>query len=340
MGAMVIGTQNRIEFDRQTPIAAQPDGRPDCRVDEAIDKDATVFRFLPLECEPQVDCDAVRAVVLALDNVDPIPDASVLYRCRIVIAADAAVGPHALRNREARASADLGQVVPTTGTDGVIEVSAAPAASIDIGSAAAPAGASTTFAVTLALLGDPPAAVATVQNDIGFAALTPIASDLEGRPACTVDPQIDKDDTSFVFLPPDCSPGVDCSGIRAMVAGDVSPIPDGAVLYACAVEVRAEAAAGLYPLAAAMPLIGGPQGEPLAAMASDGAIEVTEPPLPCVGDCDGSRTVTIEELLLGVNIAIGSASLPACGVFDGDLDGRVAVSELVRAVTHALGACP
>jgi hypothetical protein len=230
MGAMVIGTQNRIEFDRQTPIAARLDGRPDCTVEESINKDAAVFRFLPLDCQPEVDCDAVRAVVLALDNVDPIPDASVLYRCRIAIAADAAVGPHALRNREVRASADLGQTVPTTGGDGVIEVTSAPAASIDIGSASVPAGAGATFAVTLTLLGATPAEVAAAQNDIGFAALTPIASDAEERPDCTVNPEIGKDAASFVFLPADCSPGVDCSGVRAVVAGDVNPIPDGAIL--------------------------------------------------------------------------------------------------------------
>ena len=59
----------------------------------------------------------------------------------------------------------------------------------------------------------------------------------------------------------------------------------------------------------------------------------------CVGDCDGSGTVTIDELILGVNIALGSGELSACPVFDTDGTGRVEIYELIAAVNNALNGC-
>ena len=78
MGATVEGTQNRIDFDRETPIAANEDGDPDCAVNPAIDKDGTAFRFQPLDCDPELDCTGVRVFVLSLVSTDPIPDGAVL----------------------------------------------------------------------------------------------------------------------------------------------------------------------------------------------------------------------------------------------------------------------
>lgn len=61
---------------------------------------------------------------------------------------------------------------------------------------------------------------------------------------------------------------------------------------------------------------------------------------PCVGDCDGSGSVSINELISGVNISLGSTALGACAVFDADGDGGVAINELIQAVNNALGSCP
>lgn len=340
MGAMVLGTQNVIEFDRETPVAAKPNGGPDCTPNPAIDKNGTAFRFLPLQCDPAVDCAAVRVFVLALDNVLPIPDGSVLYTCRISIAAGAAEGPHALRNGEARASAPEGEPVPTTASDGAVQVVAQPVASIDVGSTSVVAGTTGSVDVTLSLIADPPAAVSTVQNDITFDALTPIAATAANQPDCAVNSSIGKSASSFAFRPPECTPSVDCTGVRALVSGDDSAIPDGTTLYTCAIAVGAETPAGGYPLVASMPLAGDPSGAPLAALTTDGSIEVTEPPPVCVGDCDGSGSVTIDELLLGVNMAIGSAGLSSCPVFNADGDNRISVNELVLAVNNALRGCP
>jgi hypothetical protein len=60
----------------------------------------------------------------------------------------------------------------------------------------------------------------------------------------------------------------------------------------------------------------------------------------CAGDCDNGSRVTIDELILGIVIALGNAATAACPAFDADADGRVSISELVAAVDRALGTCP
>lgn len=54
------------------------------------------------------------------------------------------------------------------------------------------------------------------------------------------------------------------------------------------------------------------------------------------GDCNGDRGVTVDELLLGVSIALGPRSVQACRLLDADDDGAVAVTELLSAVANAL----
>ncbi len=61
--------------------------------------------------------------------------------------------------------------------------------------------------------------------------------------------------------------------------------------------------------------------------------------LACVGDCNGDRQVTVDELVRGVNIALGASPLSTCPSFDSDGSGEVTVDELVRAVNSALAGC-
>jgi hypothetical protein len=60
----------------------------------------------------------------------------------------------------------------------------------------------------------------------------------------------------------------------------------------------------------------------------------------CLGDCNGDGEVTVDELIRGVNIALGSLPLSECPVFDGNEDGSVTVDELITAVNNALSGCP
>jgi hypothetical protein len=58
----------------------------------------------------------------------------------------------------------------------------------------------------------------------------------------------------------------------------------------------------------------------------------------CVGDCDGSGQVTIDEILTMVNIALGIDQVSACqhGVPDG---AEVDVALILQAVNDALNGC-
>jgi len=60
----------------------------------------------------------------------------------------------------------------------------------------------------------------------------------------------------------------------------------------------------------------------------------------CVGDCNGDGSVTVDEIITGVNIALGVTPLSACPVFDGNDDGTVTVDEILQAVNNALNGCP
>lgn len=63
-------------------------------------------------------------------------------------------------------------------------------------------------------------------------------------------------------------------------------------------------------------------------------------PPACTGDCDGDGAVTIDELIRGVTIALGTATLDQCPAFDADASGDVTINELVQAVNNALAGCP
>lgn len=65
----------------------------------------------------------------------------------------------------------------------------------------------------------------------------------------------------------------------------------------------------------------------------------TAAPRACLGDCDGG-VVAINELILGVNIALGTSPLPSCRAFDANADGTVAIGELIMAVGNARDDCP
>jgi hypothetical protein len=65
------------------------------------------------------------------------------------------------------------------------------------------------------------------------------------------------------------------------------------------------------------------------------------PPLggTCDSDCDGDGTVSVAELIRGVNIALGKTIADGCRSFDIDRDGAVSVKELINAVRDALYGC-
>lgn len=63
----------------------------------------------------------------------------------------------------------------------------------------------------------------------------------------------------------------------------------------------------------------------------------TEAPKICAGDCTGDDSVTVAELIQGVNQALGNGG--SCTAFDRDGNQRVSVAELIAAVSRALSGC-
>jgi hypothetical protein len=60
----------------------------------------------------------------------------------------------------------------------------------------------------------------------------------------------------------------------------------------------------------------------------------------CPGDCNDNGTVTVDELVVGVNIALDRATVERCASLDANDDGHVMVNEIITAVNALLGGCP
>lgn len=76
---------------------------------------------------------------------------------------------------------------------------------------------------------------------------------------------------------------------------------------------------------------------PQFALASLKTTNVGGIPAACVGDCGGDGLVTVDELIVLVNISIDNAPASSCEA--GHQDGPVAIDEIVSAVNAALSAC-
>jgi len=234
-------------------------------------------------------------------------------------------------------------------------------------------GTSVEFDVTLAT---GTFAVSGVNTEITFDALAvPIGRREGGTPACNLNPALVNAASAFVFRPTGCSED-ECTRVFAAVfpTFPISAIPDGSVLFTCRVDVAADAALGSYALEIGPLVISDVIGNAVpGAIAVDGAIEVEAVPTPtptptatatatvpatatqtatatatatatpiptCTGDCNGDRTVTVDEIVAAVSIALGTVDIAACLAADTSGDGRVTVDEIVATVTNALTGCP
>jgi hypothetical protein len=112
-----------------------------------------------------------------------------------------------------------------------------------------------------------------------------------------------------------------------------SPIGEGFVSYV--VRARAEGAVGTPIRAQAT--IYFDTNEPI-----DTNVHVNPigPIADCTGDCNTNGEVTVDELIRGVNIALGNKPVDDCPAFDRSGDGQVTINELVAAVGNALTGCP
>lgn len=63
------------------------------------------------------------------------------------------------------------------------------------------------------------------------------------------------------------------------------------------------------------------------------------PGTPCPGDCNGDRTVTIDDIVVLVNVMLDLAPADACPAGDFNGDGDITIEEGIRAVNAALFGC-
>jgi hypothetical protein len=66
---------------------------------------------------------------------------------------------------------------------------------------------------------------------------------------------------------------------------------------------------------------------------------VVQPVSACVGDCNDNHQVTVDEILLMVNIALGNGNVMDCEAGDANHNGQITVDEILAAVNKALSGC-
>lgn len=117
--------------------------------------------------------------------------------------------------------------------------------------------------------------VTGVQIDINFDSQTlipthPNEQDYPGAPFCEVNPDINKDASSFSYQGP--------NGIRAVIASspNLGLIPDGSILFTCFVKVSALAPTGTYPLPCSNAQSSTALSVALPTICQPGAVEVIQ----------------------------------------------------------------
>jgi len=81
-----------------------------------------------------------------------------------------------------------------------------------------------------------------------------------------------------------------------------------------------------------------PTPTPTSTPIDDGTPTATVSSGACAGDCNADLVVSVNELITGVNLALGNPGA-SCAAMDPDGDGMVGIAELVRAVGTALSGC-
>jgi Cys-rich repeat protein len=117
---MVVGTQNDLTFDDEV-LSIQ---RGDCLINPEIGPGSTFDK--ELQRNVLSDPPRVRGIIVALDNVQPIP-AGLLYTCSFRVAADAAEGSYAITNDNLVASTATGVRLSVEGESCNVVVAAATA---------------------------------------------------------------------------------------------------------------------------------------------------------------------------------------------------------------------
>jgi hypothetical protein len=126
----------------------------------------------------------------------------------------------------------------------------------------------------------------------------------------------------------------------------------GSSEFSNSVSVLAGRPGGMFEPAESFEVNAGAFGVALADLDGDGWLDVIVTNaasrdlsillnrLSCEGDCDLDGKVALDELVLGVGISLGNQRLDTCRELDQNGSGEIEVHELVAAVGKALSGCP
>jgi hypothetical protein len=220
-----------------------------------------------------------------------------------------------------------------------------------------------TVAVVIELAGDPANAAVSADLDIDFPAdLLDVAEPV--RASCRVAPRLEATHQVGGRVP---EPGLLRLALFARSL-QIHPLGNGPIA-SCDVQISDDADATSAPLTPAFVGVGDSMGSLMPAAGVAGEIEIaafsalpTEPPnqcLPgcaphatptatpaapapgyCAADCDRDGAVTVNELIISINVALGRAPLEACSAVDRNGDRAVLIGDLIDAVGGALDGCP
>lgn len=352
-GAIVGSTQNDITFDSaNAPIAALPDGTPDCALNPALNKDH-LFVFRPNGCTGAM-CTMVRTAVFNVSPpVNPIPEGSVLYTCKVAIAANAPPGEYPLVISTAQLADPNGTVLPNGSIDGKVVVLTQLATATPLPSLTVPPTRTLTATST-------PSPIGTVTPTV---TLTMTAAPTNAPTATrTQAPSASRTNTSTATQTSSAGPTHTFAATPSLTStSTLAPT-----------STRTGTATPTPTLPTASPTVTGtptatatPTQDPTAAPTRTATVALTSTstptatatptttpvatatptpttiatPKPCVGDCHGLIEVSVGDLITMVNVALGNAALSACSAGDANGDGQITVDEILKAVGNGLNGC-
>ncbi len=171
-----------------------------------------------------------------------------------------------------------------------------------------------------------------------------------GRPACQGG--MVGTFAASAFGPLGCDPSRhQCTSVRIVILGIEAPqaIAEGVLAYSCTMQILRSTGPGRYALTLSGAEYATPAGEAYPATVVDGSIEVLPPggdptPTPqgartpaCTGDCDGSGSVSADDLTAFSRALFDADAVSGCTV--DDPPQPLSVARLVAAVKNAAGTC-
>ncbi|MEO8605341.1 MAG: choice-of-anchor V domain-containing protein [bacterium] len=144
---------------------------------------------------------------------------------------------------------------------------------------------------------------------------------------------------------PSATPSASATGQRsatATVAPSDVPSPTAAASQTASPTIPSSPTATDAATAAATPspsVASSQTAAPSATQTAAASPTTSAPVTGCGADCNGDGAVAISELITAVSIALGTQPLQACAGLDLDGDGRIAINELIAGVNNALVGC-